>query len=565
MRACCLALLIGLGGLLPGADERITIDAEAVVRTGADRVLGINIEYLSNGPRHREDPGSDSLIGALRAMGVRWLRFPGGETADTHLFAKPPYHEPEPTLARTGAQEWPANDRRFTASDDGTWWPGLAPMDFDEFMAICRAVGAEPIIVLPYDSAYRAASPDGTKPAIEELLEHAVAWVRYANEIRDYDVRWWSLGNETDYATDHTNGNPGAARYAADLRRFAEAMHAVDPGIRLGAQGHSGDWFATVLAEAGEAVGFLDLHHYAGWSWTEGYRRYLETGPALDPEVQMARSALAEGPPATHDLPVVLSEFGVHDWSGGWLPHNDLGHALVLFDLIGTHLRHQQLQAACFWSTRWLDSSLTDLPLGEDLLAPIGLALRPQQWHVPDTVQADAENGAEEPVLLLQGPGEVQQDLPTDLLEAGRSYTLRARYRTSLEAELDEEMASLPALGIDLLRPNGGVERHAMVALPHASTRQLEERFRTPADITGARLWIRSVPDAQMRLADLHLLPGAAPSALDALADDDSLLPSGQVLALWNRHLQPQLLRAEATGPLRVWASRGPGRLSLWI
>src|SRR5690606_8713792 len=111
----------------------------------------------------------------------------------------------------------------LTASNDGAWIPGKEPLDFDEFMAMCQNVGGVPVIVVCYDAMYKTMTTNGTRPTRAQLITSAAEWVRYANITKGYGVRYWAIGNETDY---HSDGNPGAWQYATDLIDFSNAMKA---------------------------------------------------------------------------------------------------------------------------------------------------------------------------------------------------------------------------------------------------------------------------------------------------------------------------------------------------
>ena len=57
-----------------------------------------------------------------------------------------------------------------------------------------------------------------------QLLETAAAWVRYANRVKDYGVKYWEIGNES-WLNNEIWKNPIApATYAADLVTFIAAM-----------------------------------------------------------------------------------------------------------------------------------------------------------------------------------------------------------------------------------------------------------------------------------------------------------------------------------------------------
>jgi len=190
------------------AVENVAINATNIVADASRRPFGINMDYLMDSDRRRPD-APRSTEAAIREMGVRYLRYPGGEKSDSYLWSVAPWDGPKPTLARTGPSEWPASDRSLTSSNDGTWIPGKQPLDFDEFMTLSRNVGGEPVIVVCYDAMYKALTTNGTRPTRAQLITSAAEWVRYSNITKGYGVKYWSIGNETDYNSD---GNPGATQ-----------------------------------------------------------------------------------------------------------------------------------------------------------------------------------------------------------------------------------------------------------------------------------------------------------------------------------------------------------------
>ncbi|MBO3737421.1 cellulose binding domain-containing protein [Actinoplanes flavus] len=215
---------------------RVDVDVRAGLAEVADQAIGVNHAIWDS------QLGTPAVADLLNDAGVRMLRYPGGSYADI-------YH-------------W----ENHTA-------PGgyVAPnTDFDTFMAGAQRTGAEPMIIANY----------GTGTA-----EEAAGWVRYANVEKDYDVTYWTIGNENygnghygaDWeADDHADKSP--KEYAATVIAYAEAMKAVDPSIRIGAvltmpgnwpdaivgAGDQGSWNQEVLTRAGHVIDFVDVHWYPG-------------------------------------------------------------------------------------------------------------------------------------------------------------------------------------------------------------------------------------------------------------------------------------------------------------
>jgi alpha-N-arabinofuranosidase len=149
-------------------------------------------------------------------------------------------------------------------------WDDLDVNSFgtDEFIRMCRAVGAEPLIVINI----------GMHDAPENRDRHlrdACDWVEYCNgpasskwgKVRaenghpePHGVKFWEIDNEV------WKLNPDD--YARVLRQFVPAMKKVDPSItvlacgsgQLGALWADGD--RAVIRQCADIVNYLSVHHY---------------------------------------------------------------------------------------------------------------------------------------------------------------------------------------------------------------------------------------------------------------------------------------------------------------
>ncbi|GAA3784323.1 cellulose binding domain-containing protein [Micromonospora maritima] len=223
----------------------VTVNARAGLATVPDTALGVNHAIWDS------QLGSTETSDLLRAAGVQMLRYPGGSYADI-------YH-------------W----KTHTA-------PGgyVAPdTDFDTFMAAARRVGAQPMIIANYGTGTPAEAAD---------------WVRYANVTKGYGAKFWTVGNE-NYGNGHYGSaweaddhpDKSATQYARLVVEYADAMKAVDPGIKVGAVltmpgnwpdgitagADPGPWNQTVLSIAGPKIDFVDVHWYPGGSAAESLAR----------------------------------------------------------------------------------------------------------------------------------------------------------------------------------------------------------------------------------------------------------------------------------------------------
>uniref|UniRef100_I2Q481 Alpha-L-arabinofuranosidase n=1 Tax=Desulfovibrio sp. U5L TaxID=596152 RepID=I2Q481_9BACT len=377
------------------APSAITVDAARTLRATSRSLLGLNVNYLLDDDANRR-PGARRLARAVLDMRAGTLRYPGGEKSDGMLWAAPPFHKPGPRLARLGPEEWPSNDARVYDLLHNRYVN--KPLDFDAFIRLCRETGAEPVIVVAYDSMYKPGQPGETVPDMARLLENAVSWVRYANIERGYGVKYWEIGNESYFYV--YNGGARAADYARDFVVFASAMKGVDPTIQVGANGPvaadgvgaldnlngvTTPWWEAVFAQAAGSIDFVAVHEYPCYSWY-GYDYYRENPVRMLGVEEIDKAARRYGPPGLAGrLRYLLTEINSADWYAhpqnlGWKHENTLGHALVLFDMMGQAISDPRVVTAQVWATRWLNNDtapeLWDALDGNNNLLPTGTALK---------------------------------------------------------------------------------------------------------------------------------------------------------------------------------------------
>jgi len=133
----------------------------------------------------------------------------------------------------------------------------------DQFIALCGELGAEPLISVRLANS----SP-----------EVAANWVKYANQTKGYNIKYWSIGNEPSlYRTRLGLTDYDTARFNQEWRKFAEAMRTVDPTIKLvGPDTHQfvadfaqnpkdvnhKDWLEEFLKANGDLVDIVAVHRY---------------------------------------------------------------------------------------------------------------------------------------------------------------------------------------------------------------------------------------------------------------------------------------------------------------
>jgi hypothetical protein len=146
-------------------------------------------------------------------------------------------------------------------------------------------------------------------------------------------------------------------------------MKAVDPTILIGANGESDTWWRTVLTGASSAIDFLAIHNYPAMDWGS-FTYYQQNNVNLMRPVQTAQAAIKAYAPAVdrERLTIASTEINSADWSGAWPHRNDLGHAIVLFDLLGAHLANPNVAFAQLWNTRWSGNDTATTPVLWDAL-----------------------------------------------------------------------------------------------------------------------------------------------------------------------------------------------------
>ena len=186
----------------------------------------------------------------IKLLKPAFIRWPGGNVAQDYHWS------------------WGVGPR-----DERVTWTNLSwknepePSDFgtDEFVAFARSVGAEPSITV---------NVEGRGATVEE----AAAWVEYCNgpatskygamraangHPAPFAVKFWEVGNEI--WGDWVRGHSDAETYAHNYNRYAKAMRAIDPSIKLIAVGDNDmKWNRTVLRAVGDQIDYLAVHHYYG-------------------------------------------------------------------------------------------------------------------------------------------------------------------------------------------------------------------------------------------------------------------------------------------------------------
>ncbi len=549
--------------------QTLRIDLSARIAEVAHQPIGINLSYLMDDDARAAR--TISTANAVAAMRVGFLRYPGGEKSDNYLWSAAPWTSAAPRAARVNA--WPATDGRFYENDGETAKADV--LDFDEFMVLCQSTGAEPVICVSFDSMYKPASGNETPPTKARLLENAVEWVRYANLVKGYGIKRWTLGNETDYGDSYAGKNPGATTYANEAVQFSQAMKAVDPTIEIGINGHSKAWFQAVLAIAIDDVDFLEVHTYPFYNLSSynAYRTATWDSTIINEVKNVAKAAIDSLPDAEDRarLYVTLTETGALNFQDpvGWENVNNLGKALATFEIFARHLELDYVKYAMLWNSRWIRNDAgriagsTTVAGGEALTAADdpGLELGGTDWPLSAdlTISSDAHAGAK---ALRTTGGYRFRSLPIARFQPNTGYEFSYFGRK-------EDGSKWGLAGITFY--DGASKFEAKPNTNGTSYARSSATVTTPAQFDSVLLWVQSESGGALLADDFSVVTvaetRAAPEAYDALDKAGNFNATGRALAVLGQFVKDDMVSVsgETTG-VRSYATRSDaGALSLFI
>ena len=252
-------------------------DANATLQIAVPRGAQVAIDQVSLMPRMWQEAGGfrPDLLRAIGGLKPPIIRWPGG------CFASP---------YRWKDGIGPQHKRRATRRE---LWDDLDinSLGTDEFIAMCRKVGAEPLIVVNIGTPQWNADAE-----THDFLRDVLDWIEYCNGPADskwgkvraanghpepYNVKYWEIDNET--------WGMGVDNYIAAVKKFAPAMRQADPSVKLAACGSGGfnlDWNRRVIEGCAELIDYLSIHHYESPDrYAEGpynYERFIrQTGEII--------------------------------------------------------------------------------------------------------------------------------------------------------------------------------------------------------------------------------------------------------------------------------------------
>lgn len=256
----------------PGIVATVTIHPAQTGPQTSAHVLGANMAMWY-------DVTQPGIAQSLAAAGITASRWPGGSSSDQ-------YHWQSHTLCAGGYADPHAT--------------------FDAFMQDV-ALPAHLSMTMTLDYGSNAQCSAGGDPA------EAAAWVDYANNVKQYQIKRWTVGNESYGSWEydlHARPHDAATYAAAVANGFYPQIKAKSPAAQVGIvvePGWSPAWDPIVLQNA--PYDYVELHWYAQTPGRESDAYLVQQAPqALTATIKALQSELAAaGRPQT---PIVMGELG---------------------------------------------------------------------------------------------------------------------------------------------------------------------------------------------------------------------------------------------------------------
>jgi hypothetical protein len=303
-----ISLLLVVGTVM-AQPARVQIDANKILHPINPWLYGINTarwdESLFPGPTDEMLMTADrDAIEKIKASGVTLLKYPGGNDADQYVW----------------------NSAANNASE----------MNTDEYIALCREVGAEPFITVNFNE-----SPD-----------LAAEWVRYCNILKGYHVKLWEVGDE-QWGT-WARGHAAPEEYAKKYISFVKAMRAVDPTIKVATNVplglHPENWAERVLKAAGEYVDMMTYTFFPQPSGKENDDTLLTSVGKFRSLVSKLRSDVEQAVGPQKAASIFFINVGYNSVSHSPGPQTlEMINAIWTADMLGT-MAGLGTDISCFWA-----------------------------------------------------------------------------------------------------------------------------------------------------------------------------------------------------------------------
>jgi hypothetical protein len=300
--------LFFLSALSEAQQVAVTVDAGSALHAINPLLYGINTarwdESLFPGtPEEMLLTCDRDAIAKIKASGITLLKYPGGNDADAYI--------------------WNSPDNNSTE------------MNTDEYIALCRAVHAEPFITVNFNAP----------PAL------AASWVQYCKE-RGYGVHYWEVGDEQwgAWAKGHTTPEQYAKKYIS----FVQAMRTVDPSIKVATNVPLGNqqegWTSRVLRGAASYIDMLTVTFYPQLWGKENDDSLLASAARYAKQFTELRHEAEQALGADRARSILYINVGYNSVNHSPGPQTvQAVNALWVADMLGT-MAETGTDIACFWA-----------------------------------------------------------------------------------------------------------------------------------------------------------------------------------------------------------------------
>jgi alpha-N-arabinofuranosidase len=276
---------------------------------GAFRIGAVSLMPADNVEGFRAD-----TLRLLRELNAPIYRWPGGNFVSGYDW-------------RDGIGD---RDRRPPRKNPA--WKGIEHNDvgIHEFMAFCRLVGAEPLVVVNTGLAGEASAREEVEYANGAATTLMGEWRARNGRAEPFGVKWWGVGNEM-YG--HWQlGHVPLQEYTKKHIRVVDAMRSVDPSIRLVAVGSIGPWSEGMLRAAAGHMTLMSEHFYV--QQKAHLLEHVGQVPAQVRRIVEAHRGYRQAIPglAPRDIRIAIDEYNY--WYGAYV-FGELGTRYFLKDALG--------------------------------------------------------------------------------------------------------------------------------------------------------------------------------------------------------------------------------------
>ncbi|MEG2127393.1 MAG: hypothetical protein RRY72_08015 [Bacteroides sp.] len=238
---------------------KISFHSKQITKKVSDYMIGFNMSYY-----HDKDDlwVGGKIANKLKEVKTSFLRYPGG--AETSYFhwqyaGCPGYKDlwnPKHKIVKDEISDITEN------------------MDTDEFIYLCKQIGAEPLLGVNVLSGI-------VNNKLKESLQEVKNWMIYCKS-KGYKVKYWYLDNEVNHWGSYTQIS--VEEYAKLINLYSETMKAINPDIKLII-----NWLGNpqqpaiqeLIKLAGKSFDIIDLHFYYGWD-IANWKTWLDQQPMAD-------------------------------------------------------------------------------------------------------------------------------------------------------------------------------------------------------------------------------------------------------------------------------------------